>query len=825
LATDGTASSRGLTYAGIFTVALATLMLEILFTRITSVAAWYDLAFFVISLAMLGMTAGAVLVFLLPSWFDDARVPQRLAQSAFGFAVSTPVVTGLIMSVPLLPIRGLMDFMALLFYGGMMAVPFALGGVTLTLALTRAKLPASLAYGVDLLGAAAGCALVIPLLDRLDAPSAVLVSAGVSAIGACCFALAARAVRTVDGPAGSARPVVRAAIGALVLGVLGVANSSTEVPPLRPAFVKGSFENPHIYDVLAWNTYSRVSVTKPFDARPALWSRSRLLPPELLAPRTQRTIKIDGGATTGMYEHSDALDQHGYFDWDITSFAHHMRPSGPAAIVGVGGGRDVIVSARFGHSPIVGIELNDRIVDLHTNTMAEFSGLAKIPGVELVAAEARSYMVTETRRFSVIMMSLIDTWASTGAGSYSLSENGLYTVEAWQVFVDRLEDDGVFTVSRSYHPTSPGETARMIALGMEVLWQHGVHDPRKHLIVLQNYNPDELNIATLLLSPTPFSARDLDRMQAAAVKMGFTMLATPRRGPLHDGPLKQLWAVESRAELWNWARSQTLDLTPPTDDRPFFFNMLKPRAWLSDTKSVDKLDLSVLGNLRATQTLAYATLISLLLTLATVVGPLLRSWRSLRDISRGDLIAAMAYFALIGLGFMFVEIGLLARLSVFLGHPTVALAVLLGGIILFTGVGSLLSNRIEIERAGILARVYPVVPLGLVGVAVVASGPLSHAFVGGALGVRVTVALVTVAIPALGMGLGFPLGLRLIQRRRELDGGPDLGPWLWGINGAAGVCASGLALACSMVWGVPVTLGVGAGCYALLLACTWRLGR
>lgn len=429
-------------------------------------------------------------------------------------------------------------------------------------------------------------------------------------------------------------------------------------------------------------------------------------------------------------------------------------------------------------------------------------------------------MAGETRRFSVIMMSLIDTWASTGAGSYSLSENGLYTVEAWQVFLDRLEDDGVFTVSRWYHPTSPGETARMLALGMEVLFQRGVEDPRKHLIVLQNFN-----VATLLLSPTPFSARDIDNMQAAALKMGFSMLATPRRGPLHDGLLEELWAVESRAQLWTWARNQTLDVTPPTDDRPFFFNMLKPRAWLSDRDSVSELDVSFLGNLQATQTLAYATLVSLLLTLVTIVGPLLRRWQSLRSIPRGDLFAAMAYFGLIGLGFMFVEIGLLSRLSVFLGHPTVALAVLLGGIILFTGIGSLLSNKLPIERRSALARLYPLVPLALVSATVLLSGPLSHAFVDGTLGVRVTVALATVALPALGMGLGFPLGLRLVQRRRELDGGPDLGPWLWGINGAAGVCASGLALATSMVWGVPVTLSVGAGCYLLLLACTWRLGR
>ncbi len=787
-------------------------MLEVLLTRITSVIAWYHLAFFVISLAMLGMTAGAVVVFLLPKLFDDARIPERLAQSALLFAATIPIALGLAMAMPLLPIDDLMDFFALLAYGGALAIPFALGGVTLTLALTRAGLPASLAYGVDLVGAALGCALVIPLLDRLDAASAALVAAAVGAAGALCFALA-------RGAAGR-RQIARGASLAVVLVALGLANAGAEIPPLRPAWVKAKPEDPRVYAFVGWNTYSRVSVGETVEAPPRFWAGSRLVPPALMAPVPQRTITIDGAAATMMFEAGDELERHAHIDWDITSFAHRLRPAGPAAVIGVGGGRDVIVAARAGHTPVVGVELNDLIVALHTDEMAEFSRLTQIPGVELVADEARSHMSREDRRFSVITMSLIDTWASTGAGSYSLSENGLYTVEAWQVFVDRLDDDGIYTVSRWYHPNSPGETARMLALAMEVLWRRGVEDPRQHLILLQNFE-----VATLLLSPTPFAKADVDSMQREAVKFGFTMLATPRRGPLHDGPLKALWATDSQAALWAWARAQELDLTPPTDDRPFFFNTLKPGTWLADPGSVDELDVSFLGNLQATQTLVYATLVSLLLTLVTVIGPLLARRAELRAVPRRDLWAATAYFALIGLGFMFVEIGLLSRLNVFLGHPTVALAVLLGGIILFTGLGSIASNKLNIERGGELARLYPLIPFALVVIAVTASGPLTHAFVSSGMGVRVLVGIATVAIPALGMGLGFPLGLRLVQRRRELDGGPELGPWLWGINGAAGVCASGLALGCSMVWGVPVTLGVGAACYLLLLGCTRRLGR
>jgi hypothetical protein len=810
------APSGPLTYAGIFAVALSTLMLEILLTRITSVIAWYHLAFFVISLAMLGMTAGAVVVFMFPTAFEQARIPERLAQSALAFAATTPIALGLAMAIPLLPIDDLMDFFALLAYGGVVAVPFCVGGICLTLALTRAGLPASTAYGVDLVGAALGCALVIPLLDHFDAASAALLASSLAAVGAACFGLA-------RGSAGRGQLtgglMLAAALVALGLGNADVEQS--ELPPLRPAWVKAKPEAPDSFAWVGWNTYSRVSVSETVALPPTMWARSRVMPPELGLPTPQRVITIDGAAATMMFQHGDELDRHAHIDWDITSFAHQLRPTGPAAVIGVGGGRDVIVAARAGHTPVVGIELNDLIVALHTDVMADFSRLTAIPGVELVSDEARSHMSREQRRFSVITMSLIDTWASTGAGSYSLSENGLYTVEAWRVFVERLEENGIFTVSRWYHPNSPGETARMLALGLELLWQGGVEDPHQHLILLQNFE-----VATLLLSPKPFSKRDLDTMQKAAVAKGLTMLATPRRGPLHEGTLSQLWALDSREALWAWARSQELDLTPPTDDRPFFFNTLKPTTWLSDPESVDRLDVSFLGNLQATQTLVYATLVSLLLTLMTVVGPLLGRRAELREVGRGDLLAATAYFGLIGLGFMFVEIGLLSRLNVFLGHPTIALAVLLGGIILFTGLGSLASGRLALERDGQttkFAKLYPLLPFVLVTLAVLASGPLTHAFVGSGMGVRVCVSLACVAVPALGMGLGFPLGLRLVQRRRERHGGPELGPWLWGINGAAGVCASGLALGCSMVWGVPTTLAVGAACYLVLLGCTRRL--
>jgi hypothetical protein len=331
-----------------------------------------------------------------------------------------------------------------------------------------------------------------------------------------------------------------------------------------------------------------------------------------------------------------------------------------------------------------------------------------------------------------------------------------------------------------------------------------------------------LQVATLLVSPTPFSEADIDLMQREAVKSSFNMLATPRRGP-NNPILTDLWKQETRTAMWAWATTQPLDVTPSTDDRPFFFNMLKPGTWLRDPEGIDTLDVSFLGNLRATQTLVWATLVSLILTVVTVLGPLLARSAGLARLPRLDVAAACGYFGLIGLGFMFVEIGLLSRLSILIGRPTLALAVLLGGMILFTGVGSLLSDRVPVERPRVAAA-YPLLPFGLVVLASLVSAPITSAFAGAATAVRIGLGLAIVGLPALGLGLGFPLGLRLCGRLTDAEEA-DLGPWLWGVNGAASVCASGLALATSMAWGISTTLAVGAACYLALTVCTRRLAR
>jgi spermidine synthase len=801
--------SRPFVYTGVFFVQLATLMLEILLTRIISVIAWYHLAFFVISLVMLGMTAGAVMVFVSPRWFPDEAISQRLAQSTLGFAIAIPIAIGFTLSQPLMPVTDLMSFLALLWTGGLLAVPFIMSGVAIALALTRSGLPPSIVYGVDLCGAATGCLLVIPLLDLVDAPSAAILCGALAAFSALIFARAAR------------RRVAWPLFIAVLLTLLGSINANFSLAGLRPAWAKGVREDPKALSYVGWNTYSRVTVGKSKIEIPMIWAPSYKIPLELLTPIPWRDILIDGAARTMMAELGNSIDNHSYIGWDLTSFVHFLRPSGSVAVIGVGGGRDILDAVRVGHKEVVGIEINQLIVNLHKDTMRNYSGIASLPGVEIVADEARSYLSRDSRSYDVIMMSLIDTWASTGAGAYSLSENGLYTLEAWMTFLSRLKPNGIFTVSRWYNPTSPGETARMTALAMEALWAIGAVHPALNIIVLQHHT-----LATLLVSRQRFSTSDLKCTHKEAERLGYTVLVAPYQETL-DPIMAEVIRKRTSRELWQFASSQVLDLTPPTDNRPFFFNMLKPTSWFAVSRPVGALDMSFLGNLQATQTLIYSIAVSLILTLITIIAPLFARRRDLRATPRSVLFAASAYFALIGIGFMYVEMAMLSRLNVLIGHPTLALAVLLGGIILFTGVGSLLSAFVSIEQR-IVAVLYPFIPAVLLCI----TGWFMHSLedaMSATTAIRVAISIALIAPSALGLGLCFPLGLRLVERTEKAlqsEGKKaTLGPWLWGINGAFGVCASGLALGTSMVWGIQTTLVAGAVCYFILPLASWRLAR
>ena len=802
--------SRFRFYAGVFLVTSSTLMLQLIETRILSVISWYHLAFFAISMAMFGLTAGSVWLYLKRERYTQKTMSYDLAYFTAAFAVTTVLSLGmqLVLTLTLtFSITGIIVWVLLALF---MAVPYFFSGITISLALTRSPFPIGRVYGVDLFGAAVGCLGVLLLLNLTDGPSEVIWVGAIAAAGAWFFA------GSGIGGVPAARPPLAAVFQqrgmiAILLAFFATVNGLTPYG-LQPILVKDRLEGRSTSVLEKWNSFSRVTIFK--DSRkeaPQIWGASPKLPPGLVVER--KYMEIDGFASTSMYRFRGDAAEAGYFRYDVTNLAYFLANQKRAAIIGVGGGRDVLSAWVFGLRDITGIEINPAFIQLLTAEpeFTEFAGLANLNSVRFIVDEARNWFARTPETFDVIQMTLTDTEAATGAGAFTLSENGLYTVEAWKLFLSRLTPSGVFTVSRWYAPGQVNETGRIISLAAATLLDLGVKDPKRHIFVAS-----AKNIATLLLSPTPFSPQDLETLKNIAAAYQYHVITSPYSQP-QSKVLQAIFKGKTLAEMEYYTQGFELDLKPPLDDRPFFFNQLPfylpvevfKMLWQETPSGVMR------GNLLAAAALLLILAVSLALVLVTVVIPLRPA---IKDVGPRLALTGTSYFFLIGIGFMTVEVSLLQRMSVYLGHPIYSLSVVLFSLILTTGLGSLISDRYPLDSRrkfliwSVLTAAYLLIlPVWLTKLLVA----YDHANL-----LSRSALCVAVITPAgLSMGFGFPTGMRLVS---AIDPNPT--PWFWGINGIAGVLAASTTVAVSIAWGINCALVIGGLCYSLLIPAAFGIG-
>ncbi len=798
-------------YGGLFLVTAVTLMLQLVQTRILSVVAWYHLAFFVISIAMFGLTAGAVWVYLRRERFTEKTLSHDLAYFSSALAVSTALAFAAQLTIAPVAAPSLVSVLIWTELAICLAVPFVFAGVVVSLALTRSPYPIGRVYGVDLAGAAVGCLGVLALLNVADGPSAVLWVAAIAALAAVLFS------RSGIGAAPREKlpfswVLQRPQAIFLVLIAAAVVNGAMSPRGLHPVFVKGAAERLVVRLFEEWNSFSRILVFDVDNTNPHMWGPSPTYDRDEWSIE-KHGMNIDGSAGTTMYGIDDSLEPAGFLRYDVTNLAYFLPDQERAGIIGVGGGRHLLGAKVFGVPEVTGVELNPVFGRLLTEEpgFAEFAGVRELDGVNIEIDEARSWYARTDQTSDIIQMTLVDTWAATGAGAFSLSETGLYTVEAWRILLDRLTSDGVFTVSRWYAPSRPEETGRMVSLAVAAAFDHGASEPRQHIFLTASGR-----VANLVLSRAPLSPGDVPTLEAAAREMEYDVLVSPNREP-DSGILREIVNVGSTAELQSRTADMALDMSAPTDERPFFFNQLPlydpiqtiNLAFVTGAAGV------VSGNLFATATLLILFLVSLALVLATIVVPL-RS--AVRDVGGRLAFAGTAYFLLIGVGFMSVEIGLLQRMSVFLGHPIYSLSMVLFSVILTTGIGSMISDRLPLDSpaklvawAAFTGGYLLVLPLWLAGVLLASESAV--------LPVRAGLCVLAITPAGLLMGYGFPTGMRLIS---AVDRTPT--PWFWGINGAAGVLAATLSVTSSIAFGISTTLFIGAACYLLLIPAALMIG-
>jgi len=767
-------------FAGLSLLCAGTLMYEVVLTRLLSVTSWYYMAFVSISMAMFGMTAGALFVQLLPRYFSRDRVPLRLAQAALLSAVSLPVGLVAMLAVPLDLSASLQTLCSFLMFSTIIATPFFFSGMAVCLSLTRTPFPIGRVYFTDLLGAALGCLASAVILNLIDAPSALFFVSALLFASAAGYASYAQEKRLAG----------FSTVGMFALLVVCVLNSST-LYGIQPIWSKGHIDTRMRILSEQWNSISRVRAYKPQTGAPTMWGPSPIMP-HITADEIP--LNIDNDASTSITRFQGDLAALKYFRYDVTATGPQLRPGGSAAVIGVGGGRDVLNCAVNGFHRIVGIEVNSAMVRLTSRQLDWFSGFSKIPGFELVNDEGRSYLTRSGEKFDLIQASLVDTWAATSAGAMTLSENALYTVDGWKVFYEHLLPGGIITFSRWYGGPSK-EVFRLYSVARAAMIAEGVADPDRQIVLITGGS-----IATMLATNKPFTGADLAKIRAIADEMQFKLLLFPGETPATP-ELKFISATHTLDQLAALRDKDLVDYSPVFDTSPYFFNAVH----LRNIREFIRIGGSG-GNLLAILFVCCFLFAALVLVISTIVVP---AWLMMKSApGTSPAIGGILYFLAIGLGFMLIEMGMMQQLSVFLGHPIYSLVVVLTGLVFSTGIGSMVSDRLPLSSSW-QSRVPALAVAVLIVLYRLAVVPVIHMFVAGVLWQRAAVALALVFPCGFCLGFCFPIGMRWMTR---LGGEASL-PWMWALNGAAGTLGSFVAIVLSMETSIATCVLTGAGLY------------
>ena len=800
--------------AGVALVSCTLLMTELALTRIFSVVMYYHFAFLAISIALFGVSASGVCAYVARRRLERWSTDQLLAWTALLYTACTIVALFFLVRLRVGLNYSPRNLALMLTIYGLAALPFFSGGLTVTLAIARLSSHINAVYASDLIGAAAGCLVLIPLLDRLGAPGVVLTAAALSAAAAALFA-------PRDGRSRIA------SIGAALIAV-SLAGQLTGIAVFDVVVTKGHLGDRVLFS--KWNSFSRIGV---YERTHGDWSLSYAYRGPL--PDT-RYMDIDSAASTPILGVKPDLSNADYLRYELTALVYHLvgaRGSGPVAtdrrglglaanlasspqlaanpqpfatspagftalVIGPGGGRDLVSALVFGASHVDGVEINPIIADdVMRKQFRDFSGgIYTNPRVRITVDDGRSFVRRTPDRYDVIQASLVDTWAATAAGAYTLTENTLYTVDAFNDYIDHLNETGVLSITRWV-----ADGLRLVSLAQAACEARGWSAAERLAIVRQG------RVATFLLKRVPFTAAEVSQLQDVATRMGFDILYAPNAAPgpdedvdgTHTGDYARLIQAPDRTQFY---RDYRQDIRPTTDDRPFFFHTTKLERQFSVAFSKTML----FGNgLSALLTLLG---ISATLVLLFVVGPLVLTDRETRR-PRGWLFW-LVYFGALGAGFMLIEVSVLQRFVLLLGHPVYSLTVTLFSLLLGTGLGAAWSRRLDdrsLRRTG-LAAVAAVAAMAVLVMFI--STPIVIWAIPFARSTRMLIAVALLLPMGVALGVPMPTGLRLLH-----GSAPQMVAWAWGINGAMSVLGATLAIFIAMNWGFQVTLLAAAFTYLL----------
>jgi len=757
--------------------------------RLFSFMLWHHLAYLVISMALLGLGVGGTI---------SAVFTNRIKQSTYLWLSLTTDLASIITVLALVVLSrfeldtfrlNATNLAVIGLYYTLLALPFACAGFVLSTAFTVGVQQIGLLYSSDLLGAAAGSILFFFIIEPLGLPLALGLSICLLSLAGLLFAF--------DDSTRLALPI--SLLTFLVLVVFLPSASSIISPHAAPSkFFSRTLQRDSAAQVLftRWTPIARIDFlsstlpTNPFA-------------PLTIPPSNIRAITIDGDATTWMFRHPDVRQIPPKPPVDPLSsyqLAFMFLHQPDVLIIGPGGSNEIYSSIQMGAAHITGVELNPAILSLSTDLYADFVGhVYDLPNTQAIAAEGRSYVRQTDHTFDLIQMSGVDTWSGLSSGAYVLSENYLYTVEAFSDFLRHLSPNGILSIGR-WNMTPPRESLRMVSIAWESLSELGVPDPSTQIIVFQHADP---RFVRLLVRNSPFTEPEIQDLTHALEDVHGIIYAAPGLNA-SNAYAKLIEAYQSGNEE-KFFNEYPYAVNPVYDDRPYFFEYYRwtrlPQDIANPTGG---------GSIGADRPVGITVLLALLLqssvlTLVFMILPL-KLIRKGTGFQSFPLRTAF-YFIMLGVAFMFVEVTLMQKLVLFLGHPAYSIPVVLASLLGSAALGSFLVPVIK-QRMRLQAS-FVLLCTGIFLLATSAYLPyVVNTFLGISFTYRIIISVLAVSVVGIPMGTAFPLGLAAISKSH-----PASVAWAWAVNGASSVVGSVLVIIISMGIGFTAAILIASFLY------------
>ena len=785
---------RSLVGIGLFSATV--LMFQVTLTRLFSVAQFYHFAFLVVSLALLGFGASGSLLAAWPRLRGDAWRPVY----ALAFGPAT-VLAYFVLN------RWSFDSYAiawdrtqvwrLLVNLFILAIPFTFAGAAIGAFLSDPRLPAGAVYGANMIGSALGAALTPVLLAEIGDARIILLCSGVAAFAALLLAPFAQRAQ--------ARAVTGASAAILLASAAGLLfpPDALQIEPSPYKALAFYQRNPDAaLEAPRTNAYSRLDIVHS----DTIHSAPGLSMMYLSAPPPEIGLLIDGDNLLPVLNDSATPPEFARAMPASAAFALHAQPD--ALVLGAGGGLDVWIARALGAASVVGVEPNSLVIDALRNDLRAWSGLADDPQIALEHAEIRAYARNTDRRFDIVQLALTDAYRPVTSGAFTLTENYTYTVEGFQAYLDLLADDGLLVVTR-WLQTPPSEELRALGLILAALDATGAEDPAQHIVAYRTFQT-----VTFLVKESPFTRDEVATILAEAERLRADMVLAPDLPaetinryarlpePVYHTTFTALLNANDRDAFYE---AYDFDVRPPTDNRPFFFHFFKWRQTPAILENLGRTwqPFGGSGYFVLVALLAFTTVAALLFVLLPI-GLRPRFRVALGESGAGLSGRVLVYFGALGLAYLMIEVATIQQFVLLLGQPALAIATVLGTLLLFSGIGSTVSDRLPWGAAlavlVALAIAWPwlidVVGRALLPLPLAARWPLSVAL-----------------LAPLGFLMGVPFARGITAIRRA----PDLVPWAWAINGGASVISSVIAALLALSFGFGWVLGIGG----LLYGAAW----